>query len=87
MIERDTKVVLSQPYGNLQIKPALYPLPSRRLEDRIIALCKRLVVAPIDSQEFSEICPSLRACLREHIAQTRARLAKYPPEPERRKHG
>jgi hypothetical protein len=57
--------------------------PTRRIEDHIRSLCKKLVEAN-DSEEFRTLAMELRASLSEHIGRMRHRLGDYPLATERR---
>lgn len=54
------------------------------MEDRIRALCQRLIESDENSDDFRSISAELREALSTHIAQVRARLKHYPLAQERR---
>jgi hypothetical protein len=53
------------------------------MEDRIRALCQRLIESDEKSDDFRSISAELRKALSTHIAQVRARLKNYPLAQER----
>lgn len=55
----------------------------RRLEDRIKALCAKLI-ATADTPEWKEILQQLKTTLHQHSRRTRALVAEFPMRTERR---
>ena len=56
----------------------------RRLEDRIRALCGKLIASDDESEEFRAIASELRAALREHTDRLRGQIREYPMTKDRR---
>ena len=52
----------------------------RRIEDRIRALCNRLVGSD-EADEFASIAKQLRAALSDHVERLRGQVQKYPKHP------
>lgn len=58
--------------------------PTRRMEDLIRSLCRKLIESDENTEEYQIAAAELRSALKKHINEVRKRLHTYPFPEERR---